>query len=516
MTIPLNDLLVKVKWEEEGAQVPERVRAQLLQLANLQAALLGPGAAPGAPAGAPLRAGAGRNPFQSEWASTSQILQAMARDAERARGAVTGLGTAALGGARGTSIMRTALTGLAIQATGTSGPVGRLASGLLLFAGGSGLVLGVAAGIGIIATAYQLLTRETREATAAQEKLREKLAASAEARRTARTPETEQIALEQEQRRTRFAELNTLIADRQRFLRSIVPNVRRTADAETEQQALARLLAGDQKLNALYAERRLLGRDLVSDGVSAADAAKKEADERTRSADEARRLKLELLEIAAGAQSIARTSIRGGLSFLTDETGVPFVSQESLLRGRRRAGVFTPPEFGAGGLGPSVAPLTFANIRRNVPRFVAPDTGGRGVDSLEIAQLVAASLLSAAHGGAGGILGAVGGLASGLRGLSGIVGTAAVGPLGWIGLGSSLLSSLFGGLFGGHRGVTIEEFSERALAQQRQAREGLDRFTLQIISASTGELLEEIQYELGRRSRLDRVVRVPRGVILRG
>lgn len=441
MTIPLNDLLVHVKWEEEGGQVPERVRAQLLQLANLQATLQGSG--PATAPGAPLRAGAGRNPFQAEWASTSQILQTMSRDAERAKAAVAGVGTAAFGSARGTSVMRQALTGLAIQATGTSGPVGRLTSGLLLFAGGSGLVLGVAAGIGIIATAYQLLTKETREAAAAQEKLTEKLHASAEARRTARTPETEQISREQEQRRKRFDELNRLVADRQRFLLSVVPNFRRTAEGETEAQTLTRLLAGDTKLNALYAERRQIGLDLVSDTVSVAEAAEKEADERARSADEARRLKLELFELAAGAQSIARTSIRGGLSFLTDETGVPFVSQESLLRGRRRAGAFMPGEFGAGGLGPAVSPLTFANIRRNVPRFGAPDTGGRGVDSLEVAQLVSANLLSGGRGGVGAILGAAGGTATGLSSLPGIAGRAAAGPLGWIGLGFSVLGNIF-------------------------------------------------------------------------
>jgi hypothetical protein len=44
--------------------------------------------------------------------------------------------------------------------------------------------------------------------------------------------------------------------------------------------------------------------------------------------------------------------------------------------------------------------------------------------------------------------------------------------------------------------------------------EGPDRFTLQIFSESTGELLDEITYELGRRTRLDRVVRIPRGGVI--
>jgi len=501
VTIPLNDLLVSLKWKEEGAEIPARARAQLLQLTTAQAALQGD--APGGTPAAVLRAGAGRNPFQTEWATTSQILQAMTRDAAKAGGAVTQLTNASVGGTRGTFGLRTALTGLAIQATGTSGPVGRLASSLLLFGGGSALVLGVAAGVGIIATAYQLLTKETREAAAAQEKLREKLAASAEARRAARTPETEQIAREQEQRRARFGELNQLITGRRAGLTAqLSPTDSRRRLGESMETFLAREIAGDEHLNRLYKERRELGRDLLSDTVSAADAAKTEADERKRAADEARRLKLELMEMGEITRSIARASIRGGLSFLTDDAGVPFVSQESLLRGRGRAGAFTPPDFGAGGLGPAVSPLTFANIRRNVPRFVAPDTGGRGVDSLEVAQLISASLLSAGRGGgAGGILGAAGGLASGLSGLEG-VGKAAAGPLGWAGLGLSALSSVFG-LFD-----TKEERRHRELIDtvKRLGKEvGLERVTV----VFTGPDGHQVRKTLAELEESDAVERVP-------
>jgi hypothetical protein len=498
VTIPLNDLLVSLKWEEEGAEIPARARAQLLQLANAQAVLQG--AAPGGTPGAVLRAGAGRNPFQTEWATTSQILQAMSRDAAKAGGAVTQLTNATIGGARSTGVMRMALTGLAIQATGTSGPVGRLASGLLLFAGGSSLVLGVTAGIAIIATAYQLLTKDTREAAAAQEKLREKLTASAEARRTARTPETEQITLEQEQRRARFAELNALIATRRTQIVGTVGAQR--FGFETDDQALQRLLADDKELNDLYRERRQLGQDIRTETVSATDATKKEADELGRAADEARRLKLELMEIRQGAQAIARAGIRGGLTFPTDEAGVPFVSQESLLRGRRRAGAFTPPDFGAGGLGPAIPPLSFANIRRNQPRFVPPDVVGRGVDSLEVAQLVTASLLAGARGGgAGGILGAAGGLASGLSVLPGI-GAAAAGPLGWIGFGLQAVSSVFG-LFDNK-----EERRHRELidALKRMGKEvGLERVML----IFTGPDGHQVRRSLAELEDTDAVERIP-------
>src|SRR5688572_10071757 len=70
---------------------------------------------------------------------------------------------------RAIGILRNGMVGLAMQATGTVGPVGKLAQGLLMFGGGSGLVLGVAAGIGAIALAYNALTRDAREAKEAND-----------------------------------------------------------------------------------------------------------------------------------------------------------------------------------------------------------------------------------------------------------------------------------------------------------------------------------------------------------
>lgn len=67
--------------------------------------------------------------------------------------------------------LKSGMVGLALQATGTAGPVGKLSQGLLLFAGGSTLILGVAAGIGALSLVYQALTADTRATEQAQKDL---------------------------------------------------------------------------------------------------------------------------------------------------------------------------------------------------------------------------------------------------------------------------------------------------------------------------------------------------------
>src|SRR6185436_2422437 len=98
---------------------------------------------------------------------SSQFVTEMTRGA-RAMGTIT---TGAIGSTRAMSIMKNGMVGLAAQATGVAGPVGKLAQGLLMFGGGSGLVLGVAAGVGVIAMAYQALTKDAKEAEKANNDL---------------------------------------------------------------------------------------------------------------------------------------------------------------------------------------------------------------------------------------------------------------------------------------------------------------------------------------------------------
>lgn len=89
---------------------------------------------------------------------------------ESASGALGNGGKAAGGGltgaadksTRGLSTLRRGMVGLAASATGVTGPVGRIAQGLLILGGGSGVLLGVAAGIGAVAIAIHALTAEAR------------------------------------------------------------------------------------------------------------------------------------------------------------------------------------------------------------------------------------------------------------------------------------------------------------------------------------------------------------------
>lgn len=70
---------------------------------------------------------------------------------------------------------RAGLVALALGATQTSGAVGNLVQGLLLFGAGSGLVAGVAAGVAVIATLYNKVTEEARKTKEAADAVRESI-----------------------------------------------------------------------------------------------------------------------------------------------------------------------------------------------------------------------------------------------------------------------------------------------------------------------------------------------------
>lgn len=82
---------------------------------------------------------------------------------------------AAPGGTRAFGLMERGLQTLAFEAAGATGSLGKVAEGLLKFGGGTGLVLGTAAAIGVVAGAWRIFTSETREAEKAQKDLIEQL-----------------------------------------------------------------------------------------------------------------------------------------------------------------------------------------------------------------------------------------------------------------------------------------------------------------------------------------------------
>src|ERR1043166_9669357 len=83
---------------------------------------------------------------------------------------------AAPGGTRAFSVMERGLSTLAFEAAGVTGPMGRIAESLLKFGGGSTLVLGAAAGIGLIAEAWKASAAEAVRAVDAMIDARKRLA----------------------------------------------------------------------------------------------------------------------------------------------------------------------------------------------------------------------------------------------------------------------------------------------------------------------------------------------------
>ncbi len=113
-------------------------------------------------------------------------------------------------------------------------------------------------------------------------------------------------------------------------------------------------------------------------------------------------------------------------------------------------------------------------------------------------------MAQAAQQGSRGMLGSlVGGVAGVLAAVPGVGTVASAGIL----AGGGLLARLAGG-GRGPLPVKLDSYSSTAL-QQRSRREGPDQITVQILSPSTGELLDEIIYEIGRRERRDAIVRIP-------
>lgn len=100
-------------------------------------------------------------------ADSAQFVHGM----NRARGSLDNLSVMSGRSHRALNVLKSGMVGLATQATGTAGPVGKLAQGLLMFGGGSTLILGVAAGVGVLALAYKSLTQDTKDAEEAQKDL---------------------------------------------------------------------------------------------------------------------------------------------------------------------------------------------------------------------------------------------------------------------------------------------------------------------------------------------------------
>lgn len=186
----------------------------------------------------------------------------------RARGSLDNLSITSGRSHRAMNVLKSGMVGLATQATGTAGPVGKLAQGLLMFGGGSTLILAVAAGIGALAIAYQSLTAESRAAEKATNdliaslqkigvhgelvaarielgKLQEKLrAAETVLRNTPQSPSAAARVVElQSQIATKLIEIARHQQDVAKWQKGIADDAEREAEARARTASLLRVVA---------------------------------------------------------------------------------------------------------------------------------------------------------------------------------------------------------------------------------------------------------------------------------
>ena len=390
----------------------------------------------------------------------------------KANAGLTQLGKSGPGARAGLKAVEIGARQLAFEAAGLQGGIGQLVRGLAMFGGGSALMLGVVAGVGAVALAYRALTKDTREAAEEQKKLQEVLHRVAQSAREARTPASERIGVQQGQRGTRFGELNTQIAAEMANLRANVAT--RRYEYESDEEALQRMIAEDTKLQALYRERRQLGQDIRTETVSAADATEKEAEAMKRAADQARQLKLEAIQFLQTQIQLEK----GGVFQALRPT-------------------FNAPAFGSS-YQPGPSATTFESIRKNQPRFVAPDVTPTRVPfpTAAVAAAAVAALGAMQAGGTGGTISGLGGLATALSGAKGL------GALNPVGIGLTALGGVFS-LFDHSQDRRQREMMEelRRIRENTTKRDQPDHVSLTLLvngKEITGAILGDIAYGLQR------------------
>lgn len=109
-------------------------------------------------------------------------------------GVITKTGDVSTGASFKVEMLRNSTRALAQQAAGVQGPVGGFLSQLLMMAGGSGLVVGVAAVIGVLALAYRALAAEAMKAEKAQQDAIDRLLKLRDASRSDEVKQAEDLA----------------------------------------------------------------------------------------------------------------------------------------------------------------------------------------------------------------------------------------------------------------------------------------------------------------------------------
>ncbi len=458
------DLLVGVRVERQGAEVLPQVRQQVVQFDQTLK-------------GVTATSGTG-----------ATTLFNLNREQSR-------LGQGAPIAARGLTGVRNALSILALEATGATGPVGTLASRLLLFSGGSTLALGVAAGVGAIATAYKLASAEFERAGAEAERLNEIWRGLVATGRPTVAMANDLTTAIREQAAAQD-ELDKISGRKSRG--GLFGPVRGTAGEIARRQT-----ALDAATRVVTERRRLLAEAQVQLAADAQGAGLKTA--------QAFMQGIKFLEPQVQLQVLALGQRQFGPQFrsLGAEAGELYATawlhaaQAMLERGLdirgRRLG--TIPQFSGGGgnllkggpaFSPAFQPEKFAPRELFVSDLEKALTkAGSKVDAGRLAAEAVALLGALQQGGAAGILGAGGGMLSELSGLKGLSG------LGPIGIGATVLSGLVG--------IFSKRDSERERNEQRRHQQLLGTLHegfLRVTFINADGTAEAGLYEMRRAERL--------------
>ena len=367
----------------------------------------------------------------------------------------------------GLASVRRGMEQLAAQATGVEGPIGRIASGLLMFGTGGLVTLGVVAGIGAIAGAYQSATQAVNDLREANEKasasFQDVLAAGRPNVTARRAYQAARIELEAAQ-----AQLTELRESRDptksafyfrgHGLGVLLPKFpATTAEIATQQQTV------DVLTNKVHGLRDAWQH---ADAAVVTDAARRRLEDQTRAIANAKKW---LDEYLAAQRSIEREFVRTHIRPLTTPFQLPPVPG---LRGPKP----TYAEYS-----PGFHPLE--------------DYYGELPKRVDLKDLVGPAI---------NMLGSLrGGVAGAFAGASGVL-AQIPGPWAAITSGLSALTTLFG-----HHGidVRIQSFTEQALSQLRNTVQFPTYLSEVITGANNPEALRGTRYQQGRMTARDAVPR---------
>jgi len=401
---------------------------------------------------------------------------------------------------------------LAFQAAGVPGPLGRVASGILQIGGGSALMVGAVAGLALVGMAIRALTKDARDNAEAQKNMQDQIAKlgpsgvahAARLKIADLIQERDNPTIVQRFKRAplfsgprigggwrpeELEQINREIAEQQNIINDAMKDfvdvaTRAKQDAALEmRQAIDRskmrgsIMPGGELASDLDLRQRARQNELQANPHTRDVAIQVAAEERRAAA-----INLSTDAQQDSIQAAAEATVRNRMLWSSEQDVTEALQVE---QGVRRGLDRVVAQNIAARDKETAANLKAVNVLRTQLPAAFAAMGAAAADSMQ--AVVQSAVQSVTQ------------IAQALPGVTPIESSV----IGFVG-------GLLGGLFGRSRPLPVEVTNTADLRP-----EGIDRFTLQILSSSTGEMMDEIVYELGRRTRLDRVIRIPRGVLIR-